>query len=456
MGERAHDTTPSLDDGIPYYPTLSAIAESPRVPGLLYVGTDDGNLQVSRDDGATWTNVAARLPGVPVSSWISGIEPSRFDDGTVYVVINNYRNDDFANYLFKSTDFGESWESIVGNLPANRVLRTIREDTRRPSVLFLGTELGLFYTFDGGAHWMELKSNMPTAAFNDLVIHPRDNDLVLGTHGRGIWILDNINALQELTPDVLAADAHLFTTEPARMIRLQRAAGHTGDMVFRGQNPPLGAVLDYYLRESVHSDEISLTIIDGSGSEVNTIRPTTRRGLNRVTWDLRYPNLGPVDPRTGQPRGPAGPWVLPGTYTARLTVGEQSYETAITVRDDPRIDVADGDRTAWHRAVVSLGMILQSYLATADRVLELDARVDSLPEADRAGRTDLVSELDKLVPLVTELRSRLQRLYGQVSDWPRPFTADEQSQQEYFEEWIQRLEPRMARVLDVTLPEVEP
>jgi len=452
MGERAHDSTLSLDDGIPYYPTLSAVAESPLTQGLLYAGTDDGNLQVSRDDGATWTNVTDRLPGVPASSWISGIEPSRFHEGTVYVVINNYRNNDFADYLYESTDFGGSWAPIVGDLTADRVLRTVREDTRNADVLFLGSELGLFYTNDGGSHWVELKGNMPTVAVNDLVIHPRDNDLVLGTHGRGIWILDNINALQELTPDVLTAAAHLFTAEPATMIRLRGAAGHTGDMVFRGQNPPLGATIDYYLQEAAGSDEVSLTIHDGSGAEINTVRTTTRRGLNRVTWNMRHANIGPVDSRTGQPRGPTGPWVLPGTYTARLTVGDRSYETNVTVRDDPRIGVSDADRGLWHSAVTSLGETLKSYLVPADSIRKIKAHVDSLPDEDQSTHVALVTELDELVPLVTELRSRLQRLYGSVSNWPRPFTADERSQLEYFEGWIRRLTPRMEQVLQAEVP----
>ncbi len=256
MGERAHDSTVSLDDGIPYYPTLTAISESPRRRGLLYVGTDDGNLQVSQDDGGTWSNVTSRLPGIPDTPWIAGIEASRFDGGTVFVAVNNYRNDDYENYLYRSTDFGETWTSITGNLPPQRVARTVRQDTRNPNVLYLGTEIGLFYTNDGGANWVELKNNMPTVAFNDLVIHPRDNDLVLATHGRGVWILDQINVLQEITPAIVASSAHLFTIEPASMIRYEGEKGHTGDMIFHGDNPPAGAVIDYYLQDSVEDDDI--------------------------------------------------------------------------------------------------------------------------------------------------------------------------------------------------------
>jgi photosystem II stability/assembly factor-like uncharacterized protein len=336
MGQRPHDSTLSLDDGIPYYPTLTAIAESPFVAGLLYAGTDDGNLQISENDGQSWLNVVDRVPGLPRSTWISNIEPSRHDPNTVYFTTNNYRNDDYSNYVYKSTDRGQSWVSITGDLPANRVARTIREDTRNPSVLYLGTELGLFYSNDGGQHWAELRGDMPTMAFNDLVIHPRDNDLVLGTHSRGIWILDNINMLQELTPEVVASDAFLFTLEPAEMIRYDRDGGHTGDMYFRGENPPAGATIDYYLREPSSADAVSIAILDSSGSVIAEFDADANPGLNRVIWDLHSANIGPTMANNSGNRGPSGPWVLPIEYTVRLSVAGRAYEQQLQVKDDPR------------------------------------------------------------------------------------------------------------------------
>ncbi|HEY7820936.1 MAG TPA: hypothetical protein VIG29_22115, partial [Vicinamibacteria bacterium] len=185
MGQAPTAMTPSLDDGVPFYPTLTVIAESPRRKGLLFVGTDDGNLAVSRDGGGRFEQIGNRLPGVPASAWISAIEPSRFSEDTVYVAVNNYRNDDFENYLYASRDGGESFQSIASDLPPRRVVRVVREDPRSPDLLYAGCEIGLFVSLDRGAHWLELKNNLPTLAFNDLVVHPRDNDLVLGTHGRG-------------------------------------------------------------------------------------------------------------------------------------------------------------------------------------------------------------------------------------------------------------------------------
>jgi hypothetical protein len=451
MGQRPHDTTLSLDDGIPYYPTLTAIAESPLYQGLLYAGTDDGNLQVSTNDGRGWENVVEHVPGLPRSTWISNIEPSRFDANTVYFTTNNYRNDDFANYVYKSTDRGRNWVSITGNLPANRVARTIREDTRNPDVLYLGTELGLFYSNDGGSHWVAVRGDMPTMAFNDLVIHPRDNDLVLGTHSRGVWILDNINMLQELTAEVMASVAHLFTVEPAEMIRYSRDGGHTGDMYFRGENPPAGAIIDYYLREPVTEGTVSISVLDASGNEIAQVDPKTDAGLNRVVWDLHEANIGPPNANERGNRGPRGPWVLPGEYMVRLVVNGQAFGRRIEVSDDPRITVPDAVRNEWHRAVTELGETVGFFLLIADSVSAVRRQLNEMEECDEARNTNLIRNLEEVEPLMNELRSRLTRLYGEVSDFPAPFTADQRAQQTYFEDWIGRLEPQMRAIIDAEI-----
>ncbi|HXV86612.1 MAG TPA: sialidase family protein, partial [Gemmatimonadales bacterium] len=454
MGRCGEDSTASLDDGAPYYPTISAVAESPLQRGLLYVGTDDGNLQVSRDDGRTWTNVIARVPGLPRSVWISAIEPSRHDAGTVYLAINNYRNNDFANYLFKSTDFGQTWTSLVGDLPPRRVLRMVREDLRNPRVLYLGAELGLFYSNDGGAHWVELKGDMPTMPFNDLVIHRRDNDLVLATHARGIMILDNINALQELTPEVLLADAHLFTLEPASQVRYADETAHVGDMVFRGENPPEGAIIDYYLREAGDSASVRVTIHDAAGQEINRVRPRTSAGLNRVVWSLRHADILP--PRAAGP-GPGGfgggggrvqgPWVVPGAYTVRLTAGSTVREQRLDVRNDPRINVSTDALKAWHDTLVSLGQTIRAFAPRADAAEALRGRLDSLPAAQRGRTAAQMRELSEVVTLARELRSRLTGLYNEVAGWVGPLSADQRSRLAYYREFLARLEPRMASVM---------
>ncbi|MCZ6918671.1 MAG: glycosyl hydrolase [Gemmatimonadetes bacterium] len=439
MGQRPHDSTLSLDDGIPYYPTISAVAESPLREGLLYAGTDDGNLQISRDGGTVWANVEARLPGLPPSAWISGIEPSRHAEGTVYVAVNNYRNNDFANYLYRSDDFGRTWRAIVDGLPPGRVVRTVREDLRNANVLYLGTELGLFYSNNGGSDWTELGSNLPTLAVNDIALHPRDNDLILGTHGRGVWILDNLTALQELTPEVLASTAHLFTVQPAAMIRYTADKGHTGDMVFRGANPPAGAVIDFFLRDEQDSSAVVLTVHDASDRQVGRVRvPQPAVGINRTVWNLRYDterlSLG-GDERTQL----VGPWVLPGEYTVRLAVNGAVLEQQLTVSDDPRIEIADADRDAWHEVVMTLHHVIRDQ--TAQLAALTDAQDGLEPSSPRA------TEVDELLPLVTEVRSRLNQLYGRIGGWPGRPTADQMSQMAYLQDWIAGLVPRVEAVV---------
>ncbi len=416
MGSLPDASTPSLDDGIPYWPTLTAIAESYFQQGLLYVGTDDGRLAVSRNGGGDWTDLQQRLPGFPEGAWIAGIEASRFEENTVYVAVNHYRDDDYGNYLYRSGDAGESWTSIAGGLPAGRVVRTVREDPRNPSVLYAGCELGLFVSPDRGGRWIELKNNLPTVAVNDLVVHPRDNDLVLGTHGRGVWILDNVNALQELTDEVLSRPAHLFSVEPAEMIRYRRTKAQAGDMVFEGENPPAGAIIDYYLREP--SEEVRLSVHDATGERVADLKAQGEAGINRVVWNLRYPRLsdpaGEEPDRYGRPRrGPEGPWVAPGLYRIRLELGGEASEQPVEVREDPRLRVALEERVSWTGRLRRLAALYERANRWVARLIE------ARPEE---------SEPDALEKRVRELRRRARLLYGQVMDWTGPLTRDQQAQ----------------------------
>jgi len=431
MGQTPTADVASLDDGIPFYPTISAVVESPLREGLLYVGTNDGNLAVSQDGGSSWEQVADRMPGLPDSPVINGIEPSQHDERTVYVVANNYRDDDFANYLFVSKDAGTSWSSIVNDLPSRRVLRTIREDPRNGRVLYLGAEIGLFVSVDGGEHWLELQNNLPTLPFNDLVVHPRDNDLVLGTHGRGVWILDNVNALQELTGDVVNGKAHLFSIEPAEMIRYSGEKAQPGDMVFRGKNPAAGAIIDYYLGDGVDEDSVTLDIIDASEEVITTLEPTTAPGVNRVVWNLRYRKFSdPAGEEPNQfgdePKGPAGPWVVPGTYTARLTVSGEVVERSLRVDEDPRIQVTPAGRRTWTRTLLELRSLYE----------ESNTMIETLLEEEEE---DPVA----LRELLREHRRRTRILYGQILGWTGSPTADQREQIRFLTETKQTLASRM-------------
>jgi photosystem II stability/assembly factor-like uncharacterized protein len=416
MGRRPDSTTLSLDDGVPYFPGVTALAESPRVRGLLYVGTDDGRFRVSRDEGRTWDDQQARFPGAPVGAWFAGVEASRHADGTAYVVIDNHRSDDFRNYVYRTTDFGRTWTSITGDLPAERVARTIREDPRNPAVLYLATELGLFWTADGGTRWHALKQNMPTMAFNDIAIQVRDNALVLGTHSRGVWILDQLNPLQELTPAVTASPAHLFTIQPAHQWRATNLKAHAGDLVFRGENPPNGAIVDYWLGAA--GGAVTLTVHDAGGALVQALRPTTTRGLNRVTWNLRHEGLplrsgGGEDDDEGPSPTTLGPLVLPGRYTVRLTAGGRTHEQVVDVREDPRITVTPAERQAWTAFQREVAALLA-------RVAPIAERARALPATDDRRRQ------------VQELVSRVSGLYGDTGRWTGLPTADHRSQLAFY------------------------
>jgi len=428
MGRMPDENILSVDDGVPYFPGTTAIAESPRRRGVLYVGTDDGKFRISMDDGKTFESVETRFQGLPASSWFSGIEASRHADGTLYVTVDNHRSNDFKNYVFTSTDFGRTFTSIVGDLPSERVARTIREDHQNPNLLYLGTELGLFISVNGGQNWVELKNNMPTLPFNDLTIQARDNDLVLASHGRGIWILDQLSALQGLTPAAIGSEAHLFPIDAAEQIRYTNLKAHTGDMLFRGENPPNGAIIDYWLANS--ANEVGLSVHDASGTLVQALTPTRARGVNRVIWNLRHADLpvrgGGFGNDDGAPRGGnlAGPYVAPGVYTVRLASGGRTLEEKIEVKDDPRIDTPPADRKVWADFQVQVAGAIREFAPVADKVQKAPAGGAQMTDLKRQAR---------------ELLSRLTRLYGETGRWVGRPTADQLSELKFYQEAVARL-----------------
>jgi hypothetical protein len=394
---------------------------------VLYVGTDDGKFRVSMDEGKTFESAEDRFPGLPPSSWFAGIEPSRHADGTVYVVVDNHRSNDFANYVFRSTDFGKTFTSIVGNLPAERVARTIREDHKNANVLYLGTELGLFVTVDGGRQWIELKNNMPTMPFNDLTIQTRDNDLVLATHARGVWILDQLGAIQGLAA-AASTDAQLFPIEPAEQIRYTNLKAHAGDLVFRGENPPNGAIIDYWLASA--QTPATLSVHDASGTLVQTLTPTRARGVNRVVWNLRHADLpvrgGGFGDDDDAPRGGnlPGPYVTPGVYTVRLVVGGKTIEQKVDVKDDPRIDATPADRRLWTDFQTQVMAAIRQFAPIADKVQKAPGNDAQTADLKRQSR---------------ELLSRLSGLFGATSRWVGRPTADQQSEFAFCQQMIGKI-----------------
>jgi hypothetical protein len=432
MDQAPDSFTLSLDDGIPYWPTLTALAESEFTPGVLYAGTDDGQVQVSLDDGANWRVVTAGMPGVPEMMWVNHVHASKSRDGRVYVAANNYRNDDYENYLWMSEDNGRSWSSIVGDLPPSRVVRAVREDPRNPDVLWLGTEFGVFWSWNRGTNWVELKGGLPTVPVNDLVVHPRDNDLVLGTHARGIWILDQVNALQEMTPQIARSVGHLFSIEPAEQIRYRGEKAHTGNMIFEGENPPEGAILDFWV--GAEGASMAFSVLDADGETVAHFeeeRPS--RGMNRTVWNLRH------GARDGfGDAGSAGPFVVPGTYSIRMTGAGGTWEQRVEVHEDPRLTYDPATRRAWTATLLELwdasgkARSLRRTVSRASDRFDGSAGAATLPRDLDRGLRDLERE-------VGELSSRLGRLYGSAQDWMGPLTSDHAAQRDFLLDMLRTL-----------------
>jgi hypothetical protein len=352
--------TPDEDPGggAEFYGTIVTVMESPLSQGEIWVGTDDGNVQVTRNDGATWEEVGKNMPGLPSKDlYVSRVEPSAHARGTAYVSVDGHESAVFKPFIFKTTDYGRTWTNISGNLPEMGPVYVVREDPKNPNLLFAGTEFAVFYSINGGRSWGKLNNNMPTVAVHDLEIHPRDNDLIAGTHGRGIWILDDITPLQQLSEKVTSAEAHLFENRTAtQWLRLQ-PQGTGGTLSFRGENPTRNAVINYYLGSGA-TGQVRFEISDVTGENKRTLTVPARAGINRLEWPMTY-DPSPeqiaqaqqaqqaaqqagrgVGGRGGGGRGrggfgPQGDPAGPGVYRVSMTVNGKTYNTRLTVREDP-------------------------------------------------------------------------------------------------------------------------
>lgn len=322
-GDKWEVISPDLTRGKPgpspdFGHTLTTIAVSPMQANLLYTGSDDGRIHIRQKD--TWTELSANVPGVPADRCISCLECSHFAPGTAYLAIDRHRDDDRAPYLFKTIDFGKTWQPLARTLPAGGPVLVVREDSRNPDLLFCGTEYGLYASLDGGTTWQRMHNGLPTVAVHDLRIHPRDRELVVATHGRGLYVMD-IAPLEELTPKLLAGLGHLFAVKPAQAFRY-RPGGAPGSYPFAAPNPPFGAVIHYYLPKA-QAGPVQLTVTDAAGKPVAQLKGTREAGLHRVIWDLQLPGTG------------TRPLAKAGDYTAQLKIGGQELARKFKVEGGP-------------------------------------------------------------------------------------------------------------------------
>ncbi len=329
-----------------FHCTIISLAESPVQSGIIWAGTDDGNLQVTFDGGLTWTNLTPNVPNLPPNSPVSHIEPSRTDAKVAYVAFDRHMLNDFKPYLYKTTDGGKTWHAIANGLCDECYLFVVREDLKNPNLLYAGTERGLYVSFDGGQNWQKMP-NLPAVPVHDIQIHPIMNDLVIGTHGRSIYVLDDITPLQQVNSEVLEKLAHLFEPPPAWRYSSRMARYGRGDRPLVAPNPPYGALITYYLKEQPKEGRARIQILDAQGKVLRELtRIPQEPGIHRVEWDLRIrfdltePEEEPQEqtPEAQRRATPMGPQVLPGTYTVRLIVGEFQIEQPLTVKLEPALE----------------------------------------------------------------------------------------------------------------------
>src|SRR5438132_13247366 len=328
--------------------TIYSISESRFDSDVVWVGTDDGNLQLTRDGGKSWTNLTRNVQGLPPASWVSWIEASRHQAGTAYAAFDRHSHGDMTPWVYRTTDYGKTWTRIVAPQQGVRgYAHVVKEDAIRPQLLFVGTEMGLWITLDGGNEWAEFKgSGFPAVAVRDLALQQREGDLIVATHGRGLWVIDDLAPLRALTPDLLARDAVFLPGRKPQQRMPAQGGWPEGDASFSGENPTGGAVITWYQRTRHLFGPIRLDVLDAQGKVVDTISATKRRGLNRVSWTMRVP--APRVPRAAQLAFNAtqGPRVPPGTYTLRLTKGTQVLERKLEVAIDRRAPYGLAERRA--------------------------------------------------------------------------------------------------------------
>jgi photosystem II stability/assembly factor-like uncharacterized protein len=388
--------------------TIYAIAESPKNPNLVWVGTDDGNVQITRDGGKSWKNVVGNIQGLPKNAWVSYIDAGHFDEGTAYATFDAHTFGDMRPYVYKTTDFGQTWTPLIGEgSPVRGYAHVVREDLVNRDLLFAGTEQGLWISLDGGRQWAQYKgSEMPNVAVRDLAIHPRDNDLVIATHGRGIWIIDDITPLRALVPETLAKDAVFIQAQPSVQRVPAQGGWVNGDAMFVGPNPTDDAVITYYQKKRHIFGDLKIEVFDAEGKLLSTIPSSKRRGLNRASWPMRL--KAPKVPTAASAAFGAsvGPRILPGTYTVKMTKDKEVYTTELRVMSDPRSKHTPQDRKAQYDLSMKLYNLLGEMSFSTERInklrLALDERASRL-SADDPLRQRLLSASAQ----VDELRRKI-------------------------------------------------
>ena len=405
------------DSGAENHTTILAIAPSPLERGVIWVGTDDGNVQVTRDDGATWTNTSPRLPGIEAGAWVPHVEASRHVAGRAYVVVNDHRRGDWGTYLFRTDDYGNRWRNLA-TADLDGPVHIAEEDPVQPGLLWAGTEFGLFFSLDAGASSTKWTHGFPTVPVYDIVTHPRDHDLVVGTHGRGMYVIDDIQPVRAVAGDPALADTALAVFPIADAILHNRGItgpfyfpGHTQ---FEGVNRPAGALVTYRLGDVEEGDTVRVEILDASGAVIRRVNGADSAGVHRWVWPLsRDGYWGRNQTPSADSIRPAGVPVLPGRYTVRVSVGSLTSEAPVRVLADPRVEIPEGETRERIAAMEELfrmdegvGIAMRRIAATVTSLDAAKARAEDLPESE--ARDTLMAHIEAAKAAADSLRNEVR------------------------------------------------
>lgn len=424
--------------GAENYTTIMTIAPSPVQRGVVWVGTDDGNVQVTQDDGKTWSNVVDRIPDVPKNTWVPHIEASKFDAGTAYVVFDDHRRSNWKTYLYKTEDFGKTWKSLTKNDPTAGSKSpwgyglVLEQDPVKKDLLYFGTEFGLWLSFNDGKDWMKWTHGYPTVSTMALMVHPRDNDLVIGTHGRSAYVLDDIRPLRTVTKELLEKPLFVFGIPAAYQHQVKQMDGYhfPGDAMFRGENRPYGALITYItnppkeqkegageeaMDEGMKSGDrteagegdrpevkakktVKIEILNAAGTVIRKMDGPMEKGINRVAWNLRgdgfkRPQLAPT-PRSEE-FTPQGPEVLPGKYAVRIKMGKQEVSETVEVLSDPRVTMDAASRQEKYETTMKVGSHLEVASEAVDRIQKTRKAIDAIMAQIKDRKDDTAKDLKK-------------------------------------------------------------
>ncbi len=425
--------------GAENFTTILAIEPSPLEQGLIWVGTDDGKVHITRDGGESWTDLTRNIKNVPEGSYVAQVKASPHNAGEAVAVINNYRRDDWGTYVMRTTDYGRKWTNIARNKGMEGYALSFVQDPVEPKLMFVGTELGLYFSIDEGKTWTRWTNGYPTASTYDMVIHPREHDLVIGTFGRSFWVLDDIRPLRELASkgvDELKKGVNVYPVPTAYLADWRQAAGtrFAADAMYSGENRPSGARISYSVNrdmldiegenaeEKKKKEKVTFEIFDSSGEKIRTFERTpSENGLNRTTWGLEMKGVRNPSRRQERPNAPepGGPEVLPGTYKVKLTYGDFTDSTMVTVEMDPRIEMPMSSLRATHEFINEVNELREKLgKATSQLVDALDIveTAEQLAKSDSRPKDELkeVNEANKATK--EKINELLDMVFGKQDD----------------------------------------